>query len=49
MGGGEEDSTALLLRAWHDIKCGENVGNEEHRCGGKREVRGWRTCLMTAA
>jgi len=30
------ESHALLLREWHDIKCGENVDYEEHRCGGKR-------------
>jgi hypothetical protein len=43
-----KDSTALLLREGHDIKCGENVGDEEHRCGGKGGER-WKTCLMTAA
>ena len=36
------DSAVLFLQEVHNIKCGENAGNEEHRCGGK----GWRCVWM---
>ena len=45
---GWKDSTVLLLREWHDIKCGEMLEMRSIDVEAKEGVYGW-TCLMTAA